>query len=112
MIEEAGGDARARLRRLFRVVFQSDGRLERAIRDWAARDAMAMAAQRTVDGLRLDYLEKQFIAMGLPPAQAAARALLAYQALIGKYAMARSDTRGQSLGEYLDRVLPLLVPDT
>jgi AcrR family transcriptional regulator len=84
-VERAGGDAGAKLGNLFRIVFGADGRLDRAIRAWAANDAAAAAVQARVDRRRLDYLERQFAALGFAADDAAARARFAYQSLIGDF---------------------------
>jgi AcrR family transcriptional regulator len=62
---EAGGDGRARLRRLFEIVDARDGlatdaATDLAIRDWARRDPAVAARLRRVDDRRMDYLRAQF----------------------------------------------------
>jgi len=84
-VEAAGGDAGEKLARLFRITFGADGRLDRAVRAWAASDAAAAAVQARVDGRRLDYLARQFAALGFAADEAAARARFAYQSLIGDF---------------------------
>lgn len=108
-IEEYGGDARARLCRLMAFTIQLDGRLARAIRDWASRDEVARTAQQQIDGLRLDYLETLFTGMNFTPAEAKARAALLYNALIGAYAMAGAEKSRASLHEHLDIILAIVV---
>jgi len=84
-VERDGGDAGAKLGRLFRIVSGADGRLDRAIRAWAASDAAAAAVQARVDRRRLDYLERQLEGLGFAADDAAARARFAYQSLIGDF---------------------------
>jgi len=84
-VEAAGGDAAAHLALLFRITAAADGRLDRAIRAWAQNDAQAAAVQGRVDGRRFAYLEAQFSALGFPAVEAASRARLSYQALIGRF---------------------------
>jgi AcrR family transcriptional regulator len=86
-VEAAGGDASARLGLLFRIAASADGRLDRAVRAWAANDAGAAAVQGRVDARRLAYLEMQFAALGLSAGEGAARARLAYQSVIGGFVL-------------------------
>ena len=84
-VEAAGGDAAAHLALLFQITAAADGRLDRAIRAWAQNDAEAATVQGRVDGRRFTYLEAQFAELGFPAAEAASRARLSYQALIGRF---------------------------
>src|SRR5688500_15676945 len=61
-IDEEGGDARARLRRLFALAQSSSEllRVDLAIRDWARRDEAVAARLRRVDNRRMDYMRAQF----------------------------------------------------
>ncbi|MDH3596293.1 MAG: TetR/AcrR family transcriptional regulator [Rhodospirillales bacterium] len=86
-VEERNGDARARLRSLFTIVLESDGRLDREIRAWAAKDSAALAAIEHIDRRRLAYLESLFLGLDFTPIEAAARARLVYHALIGQFTM-------------------------
>ncbi len=86
-VEAAGGDASARLALLFRITAGADGRLDRAVRAWAANDAGAATVQGRVDGRRLAYLAAQFAALGFPLDEAASRARIAYQSLIGRFVL-------------------------
>ncbi|HLZ66647.1 MAG TPA: TetR family transcriptional regulator [Aliidongia sp.] len=87
-VEAAGGDAAAKLAGLFQITAAADGRLERAVRAWAASDAAAAAVQGRVDARRHAYLDAQFAALGFPADEAAARARIAYQAVVGRFALA------------------------
>jgi len=61
-VEGGGGDARAKLRRLFalaaarRALFE----VELAVRDWARRDKAAAQRLQRVDNRRMDYLRSLF----------------------------------------------------
>jgi AcrR family transcriptional regulator len=61
-VEGAGGDARAKLRRLFALAAERRDFLavELAVRDWARRDSSAAQRVRRVDNRRMDYLRSQF----------------------------------------------------
>lgn len=71
---------------------------EAAIRDWARYDEDAAAALKSVDQQRLDFVQNQFHAFGIPKAQCKQNANILYAALIGLnhltyhgYASARDD---------------------
>src|SRR5687767_9088254 len=61
-VEREGGDARAKLRRLFAVTSAGGKpfRIELAIRDWARRDKTVAKRLRRVDNRRMDYLRSLF----------------------------------------------------
>lgn len=108
-VEAKGGDAGERLHTLFSNVLQSSGRLDLAIRSWAAQDANVRTALEEVDAARLDYLSTLFSELGFSEPQTRARAHLIYHALIGQFTMGDQREREQRLSDYLDIVLPMLV---
>jgi AcrR family transcriptional regulator len=61
-IEGDGGDARAKLRRLFALAAARRDivEVELAVRDWARRDKAAAQRLRRVDNRRMRYLRSQF----------------------------------------------------
>jgi AcrR family transcriptional regulator len=61
-VEGDGGDARAKLRRLFALAARRRDfvEVELAVRDWARRDEAAAQRLRRVDNRRMDYLRSQF----------------------------------------------------
>jgi AcrR family transcriptional regulator len=67
------------LRRTFTVKLG----LERAVRSWAASEAVARQAVHAIDKRRLGYVESLLAAEGLPPAIAQARAQVLYWAFLG-----------------------------
>jgi AcrR family transcriptional regulator len=64
IVEGRGGDAKAKLRRLFALASAPEGRglrmLELAIRDWALRDEAVAKRLRRVDNRRMEYLRSLF----------------------------------------------------
>ena len=107
-VEKRGGDARTRLRALFSITFDSDGRLDRAIREWAGKDALALAAQEQIDSRRISYVAALFGELGFAPAEAKARARFAYHALIGQFTLAsRAGTR-QKPNEEFEAIFAML----
>jgi AcrR family transcriptional regulator len=108
-VEAAGGDAVARLRQLSRLAGRFDGRLEQAVRAWAARDAKAKPALDAIDRRRLEYLASLFLELDFSPADAAARARLVYHALIGELVRGEPVASAERLAERLDIIIPMLV---
>ena len=108
-VEETGGDAIQRLTTLFTIVSRADGRLERAVRNWAAHDDMAKAALGAVDHRRFSYLETLFRALGFEEDDALARARLCHQSVIGQFALEPDQSAEDRIRERLDIILPMLV---
>ncbi|MGL4496151.1 MAG: TetR/AcrR family transcriptional regulator [Beijerinckiaceae bacterium] len=107
-VEAAAGAAPDRLAQLFRLTVGADGRLERAIRHWAAHDNAARAAQQRIDARRITYVASLFEGLGFSPEAAMTRAQLAYLALIGHYAMSAGPDKSDALPVALDAVIGLL----
>ena len=82
-----GKPPRETLRALLGMCFEDDGRLERALRSWAATDGAAAEAVQAVDGRRIAYLAALLAAMGFAEATARTRARIAYRAWLGDYAL-------------------------
>jgi len=61
-VEAKGGDARARLRRLFALASSIGDllKIELAIRDWARRDRSVAKRLRRVDNRRMDYMRSLY----------------------------------------------------
>src|SRR5215831_4897052 len=89
-VERGGGDARARLRRLFDVASVSGGllRTELAVRDWARRDQAVADRLRRVDNRRMDYLRSLFGAICPGEDEVEARSMLAFSLVIGHHFLA------------------------
>ncbi|PSL07036.1 TetR family transcriptional regulator [Haloactinopolyspora alba] len=82
-VEREGGSALTRAQRAADLTF-SDALLpiDRAIRDWARRDAAVAERLRRVDNQRMDYLRSLFAGTGSDPAELEARCLLAFSAAV------------------------------
>jgi AcrR family transcriptional regulator len=108
-VEAQGGDAAAKLRTLFTIVFSADGRLDRAVRAWAAQDAVAAAAVAGIDRRRLAYVAAQLHATGLSKAESKARARFAYFALIGQFTVMAGMDKSLRMSDYLGAIVPMLL---
>lgn len=86
-VEEAGGDAETKLRLLSAKAARIDGRLDNAIRAWAAFEPSVAAALAEIDSARAAYLEKLYREIGFGAREARARADFVYQALVGRFAL-------------------------
>jgi AcrR family transcriptional regulator len=112
-VEGAGGDARAKLWRLFTLASSVVGseqllRIELAIRDWAQRDATVADRLRRVDNRRMEYMRSLFAELCSDPGEAEARCLLAFTLFIGSHfvdvdhgALSRADVHELALRHLL-----------
>ena len=86
-VEAGGGDATAKLRRLFGLA-SSGGDLmniELAIRDWARRDRAVARRLRQIDNRRMDYMRSLFRASVPDEEEVEARCMLAFSLWIGNH---------------------------
>jgi AcrR family transcriptional regulator len=84
LVEADGGDARAKLRRLFGIAvsIQDVVKVELAIREWARRDAAVAARLKRVDNRRMDYMRGLFAGVTSDKADVEARCLLAFSLFV------------------------------
>jgi AcrR family transcriptional regulator len=89
-VERDGGDARAKLRRLFAVTSGSGKglRIELAVRDWARRDRTVAARLRRVDNRRMDYLRSLFGAFCRDKDDVEIRCMLGFSVFIANHFIA------------------------
>jgi AcrR family transcriptional regulator len=89
-VESEGGDARARLRRLFALAASSDDllRIDLAVRDWARREQTVAERLRRVDNRRMAYLRSLFGAFCADEDEVEARCMLVGSLWIGNHFMA------------------------
>jgi len=105
-VEGDGGDARAKLRRLFAIASSGGDllRIELAIRDWARRDRAVAKRLRLVDNRRMDYMRSLFGAFCSDEEDVEARCMLAFSLWIGNHFMA-ADHGARSRADVLDLAL-------
>jgi AcrR family transcriptional regulator len=91
-VESEGGDARARLRRLFVLGSSSEARrllkTDLAVRDWARHDDKVAERLRRVDNRRMDYMRSLFGALCPDDDEVEARCMLAFSVWIGNHFIA------------------------
>jgi AcrR family transcriptional regulator len=105
-VEGEGGDARAKLRRLFAIASSGGDLLktELAIRDWARRDKAVGKRLRRVDNRRMDYMRSLFGAFCFDDDEVEARCILAFSLWIGNHFMA-ADHGPRSRADVLELAL-------
>jgi AcrR family transcriptional regulator len=84
-VEAEGGDARARLRRLFAVASTRRrlGKADLAVRDWARRDRKIATRLRRVDNRRMEYMRSLFRDLSADEDDVEARCVLAMALFVG-----------------------------
>lgn len=110
-VDEEGGDARARLRRLFALASSSAGellRVELAIRDWARRDKAVAKRLKRIDNRRMEFMRPLFADFCRDADDVEARCLLAFSLFIGSPFIA-SDHNGRSRLDVVEQALEQLV---
>jgi AcrR family transcriptional regulator len=109
-VEAGGGDARAKLRRLFALAVERRDLVdvELAVRDWARRDKAAAQRLRRVDNRRMAYLRSQFRAFCDDADEAEVRCLLVMSLFVATHFIA-ADHDGRPRAAILRRTLTHLL---
>jgi AcrR family transcriptional regulator len=105
-VESGGGDARARLERLFTIASSGDGPVtaptaDLAIRDWAWRDEAVAQRLRRADNRRMEYLRTLFRSFCPDEDDVEVRCMLTFSVRIGNYFIA-ADHGGHSRVEVME----------
>jgi AcrR family transcriptional regulator len=105
-VESAGGDARAKLRRLSGLAGSSDEplKIDLAVRDWARREQTVAERLRRVDNRRMDYLRSLFGAFCSDEDDVEARCMVFYSLWIGSDFIA-ADHGGRSRADVVKLAL-------
>ncbi len=105
-VADGGGDARAKLRRLFAIGLARDEvlRIDLAVRDWARRDKRVSHRLRRIDNRRMDYMRSLFGAFCPDEDEVEARCTIAFSVWIGNHFIA-ADHDGRSRAEVLELAL-------
>jgi len=109
-VEGEGGDATARLRRLFALASSSDELLgtDLAVRDWSRREQTVAERLRRVDNRRMDYLRSLFSAFCPDEDDVEARCMLAFSLWIGNHFIA-ADHGARSRADVLELAMRRLL---
>jgi AcrR family transcriptional regulator len=93
--DRGGGDARTRLRRLFRTAGERENilDLELSVRDWARREPIVAERVATVDNRRLGYLRPLFAEFCYDEADVEGRCLLVLTLFVGESLVAATHGR-------------------
>ncbi|MGP3977705.1 TetR/AcrR family transcriptional regulator [Streptomyces sp. 8N114] len=107
-VERDGGDAKARLERLFIIASAGQGPVtgtaaDLAVRDWARRDEAVARRLRRVDNRRMAYLRSLFGAFCTDENDVEIRCMLAVSLRIGNHFIAAEHV-GRSRAEVLELV--------
>jgi AcrR family transcriptional regulator len=109
-LEGEGGDARAKLRRLFALALSARDllKIELAIRDWARRDETVAKRLNRVDNRRMDYMRSLFAAFCPDEDEVEARCMVAFSLFIGSHFIA-ADHGTRSRADVLELALRRLL---
>jgi AcrR family transcriptional regulator len=110
-VEGEGGDATAKLRRLFALAASAEARellrVDLAVRDWSRRDRRVAERLRRVDNRRMDYLRSLFGASCADEDEVEARCMVAISLFVGSPFVA-ADHGGRSRAEVVALALKRL----
>jgi AcrR family transcriptional regulator len=109
-VEGGGGDARAKLRRLFALASSSRDlmKIELAVRDWARRDKAVAKRLRRIDNRRMEYMRSLFGAFCPDEDEVEVRCMLVMSLFIGNRFIA-ADHGPRSRAEVLELALRRLL---
>jgi AcrR family transcriptional regulator len=111
-LEGEGGDARAKLRRLFALGSSREVRgllrIDLAVRDWARRDKAVASRLRRIDNRRMEYMRSLFGAFCRDKDDVEVRCMLFASLFIGNNSLA-ADHGSRSRAEVLDLALRRLL---
>jgi len=107
-IERESGSGLDLLRRLSRRIAREDGRVDTAVRAWAAHDAAVKRVLDDIDSARVAYLEKLYAEIGFAARPARARAEFVYQALVGRFVLSPAPLSVEQAEDRLSILLPVL----
>jgi AcrR family transcriptional regulator len=111
-VESAGGDARAKLRRLFELASSSAvrglGSIDLAVREWARRDGEVALRLKRVDNRRMRYMRSLFASFCEDADEVEARCMLALSLFVGTRVIA-ADHGGRPRRDVLADALALLL---
>jgi AcrR family transcriptional regulator len=111
-VESEGGNAKAKLRRLFAIAATSEARgllnVDLAVRDWSRRDKAVAERLRRVDNRRMDYMRSLFGAFCTDEDEVEVRCMVAFSLWIGNHFVA-ADHGTRSRPDVLELVMRRLL---
>jgi AcrR family transcriptional regulator len=111
-VEAEGGNATAKLRRLFALAATSEARgllnVDLAVRDWSRRDEAVAERLRRVDNRRMDYMRSLFGAFCTDEDEVEVRCMIAFSLWIGNHFVA-ADHGARSRRDVLELVMRRLL---
>jgi AcrR family transcriptional regulator len=111
-VESEGGNAKAKLRRLFAIAATSEARgllnVDLAVRDWSRRDEAVAERLRRVDNRRMDYMRSLFGAFCTDEDEVEVRCMVAFSLWIGNHFVA-ADHGDRSRTDVLELVMRRLL---
>jgi AcrR family transcriptional regulator len=109
-VERPGGDASARLRRLFALASSSGelAKIDLAVRDWSRRDPAVTERLRRVDNRRMEYMRSLFGALFADEDDVEARCTIVMSLFVGSHFIA-ADHEGRSRADVRELVLRRLL---
>jgi AcrR family transcriptional regulator len=111
-VESEGGNARAKLRRLFAIAATSEARgllnVDLAVRDWSRRDKAVAERLRRVDNRRMHYMRSLFGAFCTDEDEVEVRCMVAFSLWIGNHFVA-ADHGARSRADVLELVMRRLL---
>jgi AcrR family transcriptional regulator len=110
MVEKDGGDARARLRRLFAIAVSMEDmvKIEMAIREWSRRDAAVAERLRGLDNRRMAYMRTLFGELTSDEEDVEVRCMLGFSMFIANDYIA-ADHGKRTRAEVLDLAMKRLL---
>lgn len=109
-VEGKGGDAQARLERLFALASSLGSEsmsIELAIRDWARRDKSVAKRLKRVDNRRMEYMRTLFAGLCQDDDEVETRCLLAFSLFIGS-PFITADHNGRTRADVVEHALQRL----
>ncbi len=105
-VEAGGGDARAKLHRLYAIGLAASEplRIDLAVRDWARREQAVAERLRRADNRRMDYMRALFGEISANAADVEASCLIAFSLWIGNHFIA-ADHGPRSRADVLELAL-------
>jgi AcrR family transcriptional regulator len=111
-VEAEGGNATAKLRRLFALAGTSEARglldVDLAVRDWSRRDTGVAERLRRVDNRRMDYMRSLFAAFCTDEDEVEVRCMIAFSVWIGNHFVA-ADHGARSRRDVVELVMRRLL---